>query len=77
VERSEGPGVLRGRRDAGEVGRFEFPPVRFAEIDILGAIDLEQRALDHLTAMRTSNSRACCLSRSLTTSLRVRAQSAR
>lgn len=31
---------------AGEVGRFEFPPMRVAELEVRGTIDLEQRALD-------------------------------
>ena len=30
----------------GEVGRIEFPPMRVAEIEIRGPIDLEQRAID-------------------------------
>lgn len=32
----------------GEVGRFEFPPMLVAELEIRGAIDLEMRALDWL-----------------------------
>lgn len=32
----------------GEIGRFEFPPMWVAELEIRGAIDLEQRALDWL-----------------------------
>ena len=35
-------------RADGEVGRYEFPAMRVAEIDVAGPIDLEQRALDHL-----------------------------
>ena len=30
----------------GGIGRFEFPPMRVAQIEIRGAIDLEMRALD-------------------------------
>ncbi len=33
---------------AGEIGRYEFPPMRVAQITIRGAIDLEMRALDWL-----------------------------
>ena len=33
---------------AGEVGRFEFPAMRVAEVEIRGGIDLELRALDWL-----------------------------
>ena len=32
----------------GEVGRFEFPPMRVAEVAISGGLELEQRALDWL-----------------------------
>lgn len=32
----------------GEIGRFEFPAMRVAEVDIRGSIELEQRALDWL-----------------------------
>lgn len=32
----------------GEVGRFDFPPMRVAEIELKGSIELEQRALDWL-----------------------------
>lgn len=31
---------------AGEVGRFEFPPMRVAEVVLSGGIELEQRAID-------------------------------
>lgn len=33
---------------AGEVGRFEFPPMRVAQIPVRGGIDVEMRALDWL-----------------------------
>ena len=33
---------------AGEIGRFEFPAMLVAEVEVCGAIDLEQRALDWL-----------------------------
>ena len=33
---------------AGEVGRFEFPPMRVAEVVLSGDIELEQRAIDWL-----------------------------
>lgn len=32
----------------GEIGRFEFPAMRVAEVEVRGQIDLEQRALDWL-----------------------------
>lgn len=32
----------------GEVGRFRFPPMRVAELELRGSIELEQRALDWL-----------------------------
>jgi len=32
----------------GEVGRFEFPPMLVAQLEICGPIDLEMRALDWL-----------------------------
>lgn len=32
----------------GEIGRYDFPPMRVAEVRIAGAIDLEVRALDWL-----------------------------
>ncbi|MEM9188710.1 MAG: AraC family transcriptional regulator [Myxococcota bacterium] len=32
----------------GEVGRLELPPMHVAEIEVRGAIDLEQRAIDYL-----------------------------
>ncbi len=32
----------------GEIGRFEFPPMRVAVLQVRGGIDLEQRALDWL-----------------------------
>ncbi len=32
----------------GEVGRFEFPPMRVAEVEVRGGLDLGQRALDWL-----------------------------
>ena len=35
-------------RPAGEVGRFEFPPMRVADVSIRGDIQLEQRAIDWL-----------------------------
>lgn len=31
---------------AGEVGRFEFPPMRVAEVCLSGGLELEQRAID-------------------------------
>jgi AraC family transcriptional regulator len=34
-----------GFKPAGEIGRFEFPPMAVAEIEIRGGIDLELRAL--------------------------------
>ncbi|MCF3650401.1 AraC family transcriptional regulator [Synoicihabitans lomoniglobus] len=34
----------------GEIGRFEFPAMRVAELEIRGGIDLEMRALDWLFA---------------------------
>lgn len=37
-----------GLRGEGEVGRFEFPAMQVAEIDVIGSIDVEQRALDYL-----------------------------
>ena len=33
---------------AGEIGRFEFPPMRVAEVVLSGGLDLETRALDWL-----------------------------
>ena len=33
---------------AGEIGRFEFPPMRVAEVRIQGGLDLETRAIDWL-----------------------------
>jgi len=33
---------------AGEIGRFEFPPMRVAEVVLSGGLDLEVRALDWL-----------------------------
>jgi AraC family transcriptional regulator len=33
---------------AGEIGRFEFPPMRVAEVVVSGAIELEMRAIDWL-----------------------------
>ncbi|MEO6238655.1 MAG: AraC family transcriptional regulator [Vicinamibacterales bacterium] len=33
---------------AGEIGRFEFPPMRVAEVVLSGGIDLEVRAIDWL-----------------------------
>ena len=33
---------------AGEIGRFEFPPMRVAEVVLSGDIELEQRAIDWL-----------------------------
>ena len=32
----------------GEIGRFEFPPMRVVEVEIRGGADLEQRVLDWL-----------------------------
>ena len=32
----------------GEVGRFEFPAMHVAQLEVRGPIDLEQRALDWL-----------------------------
>jgi AraC family transcriptional regulator len=32
----------------GEVGRFEFPPLRVAQVELRGGVDLELRALDWL-----------------------------
>ena len=32
----------------GEIGRFEFPPMLVAQVEVRGAIDLVQRALDWL-----------------------------
>jgi len=34
----------------GEIGRFDFPAMRVAEIELSGNIELEQRALDWITA---------------------------
>lgn len=33
---------------AGEIGRYEFPPMRVAEVRLSGGIELEQRAIDWL-----------------------------
>ena len=33
---------------AGEIGRFEFPPMLVAQVEVRGPIDLELRALDWL-----------------------------
>ena len=33
---------------AGEIGRFEFPPMRVAEVTVSGGIELEARAIDWL-----------------------------
>ena len=33
---------------AGEIGRFEFPPMRVAEVRLSGGIELEARAIDWL-----------------------------
>ncbi|MEZ4450142.1 MAG: GyrI-like domain-containing protein [Nannocystaceae bacterium] len=35
-------------RPSGEVGRIDFPPMRVAELEVRGGIDLEMRALDWL-----------------------------
>jgi AraC family transcriptional regulator len=32
----------------GEIGRFEFPPMRVAEVALSGGIELEARAIDWL-----------------------------
>lgn len=37
-----------GLRGEGEIGRFGFPAMQVAEIDVVGPIDVEQRALDYL-----------------------------
>ncbi len=40
--------VVDDVRPEGEVGRFEFPAMRVAEVAVSGDIKLEQRALDWL-----------------------------
>lgn len=40
--------VVEDVRPAGEIGRFEFPPMRVAEVEIRGDIALEARAIDWL-----------------------------
>jgi AraC family transcriptional regulator len=40
--------VVPDLEPAGEVGRFEFPPMRVAEVRISGGLDLETRAIDWL-----------------------------
>ncbi|HEX4385098.1 MAG TPA: AraC family transcriptional regulator [Myxococcales bacterium] len=40
--------VVGDVQPAGEIGRFEFPPMRVAEVVISGGLDLEARAIDWL-----------------------------
>lgn len=40
--------VVNDVEPAGEIGRFEFPPMRVAEVSISGGIELESRAFDWL-----------------------------
>jgi AraC family transcriptional regulator len=40
--------VVEDVEPAGEIGRFEFPPMRVAEVVSSGGIELEQRAIDWL-----------------------------
>jgi len=40
--------VVEEVEPAGEIGRFEFPPMRVAELVVSGGLDLETRAIDWL-----------------------------
>lgn len=37
-----------GLQPRGDIGRFEFPPMRVAQVEVRGPLDLEQRAIDWL-----------------------------
>ncbi len=49
---------VKDMQPEGEIGRFEFPAMRVAEVDIRGGIDLEMRAIDWMFKTRARGARA-------------------